>query len=331
MQAKQKSADVQATVSGAVMPLPEAAPSRPKRASWLRRFVRNRKAVIGFTIVLFFILVAVLAPLIAPGNPKEFAGRANLAPSAEHLLGTSGQGTDVFRQLVWGTRLTLLVGFATGLLCTCIGTIVGLTAGYFGGWVDDVLSLLMNVVLIIPGLPLLVTLAAFLRPGPTSVVIVLTATGWAWPARVLRSQALSLRSKDFVSAAVVSGEHSWRIIFLEILPNMISVFAGSLVGATIYAIGADVGLAYLGLSDVGVVSWGTVLYWATTNSSMLVGAWWTFIPAGLCIALVAFALAMINYALDEVTNPRLRAEKEVSNALNERTRRHILITPVRRG
>lgn len=304
--------------------------SRPKaqRFMWLRSFLGNRKAAFGISVLGTFILISLLAPIIAPSDPHAFVGVSHQPPSAEHWMGTSGQGQDVFTQLVWGTRTSLLVGFSAGALITVVGAIVGLTAGYFSGWVDDLLSVIMNVVLIIPPLPLLVTLAAFLRPGPESVIIVLSVVGWAWGARVLRSQMLSLREKDFVFAALVSGESSARIIFREIFPNMASIFISGFVGATIYAIGADVGLAFLGLSDLGVVSWGTILFWANTNSSLLVGAWWTFIPAGLCIAVVAFSLAMINYAMDEITNPRLRAERELSNVVKQHQLQNVRATPV---
>lgn len=311
---------------------------RPWLAHWplLRAFLRNRKAMLGVSIMFFFVMVALLAPWIAPGNPKKMESRAHLAPAwvadkpapggKTFLLGTTGQGQDVFRQLVWGSRLSLTVGLSVGIASTILGTIIGLTAGYLGGWVDDLLSLLTNVMLIIPGMPLLVILAAFLKPGPVTVVMVLTITGWAWPARVMRSQVLSLRAKDFIAASVVSGERTPRILFSEVLPNMSSVFVGSMVGSTVYAIGADVGLAFLGLTDVGTTSWGTMLYWAQNNAGILTGAWWTFVPTGICIALCAFALTMLNYALDEITNPRLRAEKETTHG--KRSRANVLVTPV---
>ncbi|MAU08795.1 MAG: hypothetical protein CL607_03160 [Anaerolineaceae bacterium] len=181
---------------------------------------------------------------------------------------------------------------------------------YYRGLIDDSLSVLINIFLIIPGLPLLVALAAFLPPGQLTTILALTITGWAWTARVIRAQALSLREKDFTVAALVSGESSLRIMFIEILPNMANIVAGALFNSITYGIAAQAGLEFLGLGDISAVSWGTILYWAGNNSGLLTGAWWTFIPAGLCIALVAFALAMLNYAMDEITNPRLRTDKE---------------------
>ena len=179
------------------------------------------------------------------------------------------------------------------------------------------LNLFTNVFLLIPGLPLLITLASFLPQGMVTVILVLTFTGWAWPARVFRSQMLSLREKDFVYASVVSGERLHRIVFVEILPNMGSLVVSSLFGAVVYAIGADAGLAFLGFENVNIVSWGTMLYWSSNSSALLQQAWWTFLPPGLCIALVSFATTMLIYAMDEVTNPRLRSEKAITRILNK--------------
>jgi peptide/nickel transport system permease protein len=200
------------------------------------------------------------------------------------------------------------VGIAVGFLTTALAVIFGMTAGYFGGRIDDVLSLFTNVFLIIPSLPLLVVLVGFLGTGGSLYfTLVLTVTGWSWGARVLRSQTLSLREKDFVSAAEVSGESRFRIILGEIFPNMISLVAANMFGATIYAIGAMSALEFLGLGNPSSISWGTNLYWAANNGALLTGAWWTVVPSGVSIALVAFAFAMVNFAVDEVTNPRLRA------------------------
>jgi peptide/nickel transport system permease protein len=294
--------------------------SNPQRGrlAWLKQIGRKPKAIVGATVIGLFVVVALLAPLLAPGDPLDFVDRANLPPSWEHWFGTTGQGQDVFHQIIWGTRVSLGIGFVTGLLATLVGVFVGMTAGYFGGWIDDLLSLLMNIFLIVPSLPLLVIITAFLPPSPVTIMFVLVFTGWAWPARVLRSQTLSLREKDFVAAALVSGESSLYIIFREILPNMASIVVGSFFDSTIYAIGAEAGLEFLGLGNVGdTISWGTILFWAQNNAGLLTGAWWTFVPAGLCIALIAFSFAMLNYSVDEITNPRLRVEKEIVNVFKK--------------
>jgi peptide/nickel transport system permease protein len=329
MDMKQESIEVEVTPAGQFVPMPEqtATPAR-RRRRWYDQLLGNRKATFGATVVSIFVLAAIFAPLIAPGDPSDFVARPHRRPSAEHWLGTTGQGQDVFAQIVHGARVSLTIGFSVGILVTILGAMIGMSAGYFGGRVDDVLSLMMNVFLIIPSLPLLVTLAAFLPPGPGTIMLVLAFTGWAWPARVFRSQTLSLREKDFVSASLVSGESSPRIIFREILPNMMSIVVASFFGSVTYAIGAEAALSFLGLGNVSVVSWGTILFWAQNNAALLTGSWWTFVPSGLCIALVAFSFSMINYAIDEVTNPRLRASKEIQGVLKKHKLRAGRATPV---
>ncbi|WP_437719733.1 ABC transporter permease [Sorangium sp. So ce861] len=289
-----------------------------RAAGWFRLLLSNRKAMVGTLIVLFFLLISLLGPTFVRQDPHAFVGMPHEAPSAEHLFGTTGQGQDVLAQTIVGARTSLAVGFATGFAVMAIGAVIGMAGGYFGGWVDNVLSLLTNVFLIIPGLPMAVVIAAYLPAGPLTILFVLVLTGWAWNARVLRAQVLALRDKDFVSAALVSGEGSARIIFREILPNMTSLLMSGFIGATIYAIGAQVGLEFLGLGDLSAVTWGTNLYWASNNAALLTGAWWTIVPTGVCVALVGFALTLINYAIDEISNPRLRAEGGWSRMLKSR-------------
>jgi peptide/nickel transport system permease protein len=308
--------DIELTPAGQVAVLPAATiPVKRQRFTLLRELLRNPKARLGLIIVAIFVLAAIFAPVIAPGDPTVFVDRPHLPPSPEHIFGTEGQGKDVFAQTVWGGRISLTVGFATGILTTIIAIIIGMSAGFFRGKIDDALSLLMNLFLVIPGLPLLVVIAAYLRPGLGTIILALSFTGWAWGARVLRSQTLSLREKYFVSASVVSGDSNARIIFREILPNMASIIVGGMIGSVSYAIGAEAALSLIGLTNVGNVSWGTNLYWAQNNAGLLVGAWWTFIPSGMAIALVAFGLSMINYGMDEITNPRLRAERDLNDVL----------------
>ncbi|MCC2627420.1 MAG: binding-protein-dependent transport system inner rane component [Thermomicrobiales bacterium] len=307
---------IEVTDTGQVLPMPGQRRRGLTAPAWVRAVLRNRKAAVGVMILILFAVVALLAPVLAPGDPRDFVARPHLQPSAEHIFGTTGQGQDVFSQTVWGGRATLSIGILVGLLTTVVGIVVGLSAGYFGGITDDVLSLVTNVFLIIPSLPLLVVLAAFLGSGNALYfVLVLTVTGWAWPARVMRAQTLSLRTKDFVAAAKVGGESGPRIILAEILPNMLSIVVASFLGSTIFAIGALAALEFLGLGNPSAVTWGTNLYWASNNAGLLTGAWWTFVPAGACIALVAFAFALVNYAIDELTNPRLRAQRERTGIL----------------
>lgn len=269
--------------------------------------LRPAKMRFGLGIVGFFLLVALVGPLLIHGDPTAFGADQLQSPSLAHLLGTTLTGQDVFTQLVLGARATLLVGFATGALATTLSVVIGLTAGYFGGVADELLSLLINVFLVMPALPLAIVLAGYVPVhGPLPVALVISFTGWAWGARVLRAQTLSLRRREFVQAAHATGERWHRIIFWEILPNEIAIVVSSLVFTIIFAILTEIGLEFLGLSDVTLNSWGNMLYWASNSNALLVGAWWWFLPPGLCIALLGAGLAFINSGIDEITNPRLR-------------------------
>lgn len=282
--------------------------SEPRSGQLQRLGNVPKKALFGAALLACFALIALVGPLLA-GDPTSFRGAPHQPPSTDFWFGTTGQGQDVFAQTIVGARTTLAVGFSVGFIVMAIGAMIGIAAGYLGGWIDDVLSLVINVFLMMPGLPLAVVVAAYLPAGPVTLATVLVITGWAWNARVLRAQTLSLRQKDFVAAAVVSGESTWRIMFREILPNMSSLLVSGFISATVYAIGAQVGLEFLGLGDVSVVTWGTNLYWAANNAALLTGAWWTVVPTGICVASVAFSLVMINFGIDEHTNPKLGAER----------------------
>jgi peptide/nickel transport system permease protein len=269
--------------------------------------LQSAKMRIGLGIVGFFVFLAVVGPLLVHTDPTAFTADQLQPPSWAHWLGTTQTGQDVFAQVVLGARATLLVGFATGMVATTLSVIIGLTAGYFGGVLDDFLSLLINIFLVMPALPLMIVLAGYVPVhGPLPVALVISFTGWAWGARVLRSQTLSLRRREFVEAVHAGGERWHRIIFWEILPNEIAIVVSSLVFTIIFAILAEIGLEFLGLSDVTLNSWGNMLYWASNNNALLVGAWWWFLPPGLCIALLGAGLAFINSGIDEISNPRLR-------------------------
>jgi peptide/nickel transport system permease protein len=275
-----------------------------------RALTANTKVFIGLVIVVFFVLVALLGPLFIHTDPNAFGTDISAAPSLAHPLGTTSFGQDVLAQVVYGARVSVALGFITGIVCTIISVIVGLVSGYYGGLTDESLSVFSNVFLVLPTLPLAIVLAAFLPyKGPLTLGFVLTVTGWSWGARVLRAQTLSLRNREFVTAARAVGEPDWRIIFFEIFPTEIGVVVAQLLGTIIYVILAEAGLEYLGLGDLGSVSWGTMLYWAGANDALLLGSWWWFVPPGLCIAILGAGLAFLNFGIDEIANPRLRVVK----------------------
>ena len=283
-------------------------PRRVRAAGFFPVLLGNPKAVAGLVIVAFFVFMALAAPLLARDNPQAMLYTPNMPPSPGHILGTDELGEDLWSQLVWGSRTSLAVGVIAGGLTTLASVVLGLLSGFLGGVVDEILQLLTNVFLLIPFLPLMIVMTSYIQVrGELPIVVVIVATGWPWGARLLRSQTLALRDSDYVQAARVVGESSLRITMSEILPNMISLVVSVFLFAVIGAILAEAALEFLGLGNLQVVSWGTILYWAQNEQALLAGAWWWFVPPGLCIALLGSAFALINYAVDEVTNPRLRA------------------------
>lgn len=274
----------------------------------------NKKVLAGTIIVAFFILVAVLSPLIVHGDPATVTENILQHPSAMHLLGTTDQGQDVFDQLIVGTRASIFWGLLTGILVTVLSVVVGLVGGYAGGVLDEVLSLLSNVFLILPGLPLAIILAAYFPvKGDLTVAFVIIVTSWSWQARMLRAQTLSMRHRDFVIASRVTGESAWRIIFYEIFPNELAIIVAGFIGTVVYVILAAAGLEFLGLGNPASVSWGTMFYWAQSDGALVDGAWWWFLPPGISIALLGVSLALINFGIDEIANPRLKTRfKKIS-------------------
>jgi len=284
--------------------------------SVLKTFLRNRKAAIGLAIVIAYVVVAIAAPLIAQYEPLARVGRPHQAPSADHWLGTTRMGRDVFSQLIYGTRNSLMVGVLAGFIVTAIGTTIGITAAYFGGLIDDVLNFLTNVVLVLPQLPLLLVLAAFLgQVSPLAIALIIGLTSWAWGARVTRAQALSLKTRDYIQAAEMIGEPSWRMILVEMLPNLLSIIGFNFIGSVIFTIITQATLEFLGLGSPLTLSWGTMLYNAQNASAIIVGAWWEVLAPCAAIVLIGVGLSLMNFGVDEIANPRMRSLGQVAKAL----------------
>ncbi|MEU6923880.1 ABC transporter permease [Streptomyces sp. NPDC046631] len=295
---------------------PDGTPASGRRRL---RFLRGRKTVVGLGILAFFVVIAVVGPWIAPYDPDTMGDQLLQPPSGAHWFGTTQTGQDVLSQILVGTRGVLVVGFVAGILATLLSVLIGVSAGFLGGTADELLSLLSNVFLVIPGLPLIIIIASFVSDtGDLLIAAVIAVTSWAWGARVLRAQTLSLRRRDYVEAARATGESTWRIIFFEVLPNLTAVIASGFVSTVIFAILSEITLAFIGVADISDWNWGTVLFWAQSNQALAQGAWWWFVPAGLCIALLGMSLALINFGIDEFVNPRLRTETGASGKVRMR-------------
>jgi peptide/nickel transport system permease protein len=277
------------------------------------------KAKVGVGLFGFFVLAAIIGPLVAPYDPNLQTSLVMTAPSAQHYFGTTQEGQDVLSQVLTGVRLTLELALIVGVIVTVVSVLMGVTAAFLGGVWDEVLSLITNVFLVIPALPLLIVLLGYLpSQGQTPTIVVLSLLGWPWGARVIRAQTLAIRGRDFIAASRETGEKSWRIIVVEIIPNEVSLIAASFVNTVLYAIGASVALAFVGLTDVNTWSLGTVLYWAQTDGALQAGAWWWFVPAGLIVALIGTSLVLLNNGLDEFGSPRLRATRGTAKVAGHR-------------
>lgn len=270
-------------------------------------FYGNPPAIIGGFLLSMVLVGAIFAPVLATHDPERRVARPHVAPNAEYVLGTTRSGRDVYSQVLYGARKSLSVAISAGIIAMSLAVIIGVSAGYFGGKIDERLNFLTNVFLVFPQLPLLIVLAAFLgQVGSLVITLLLGITSWPWGARVIRSQTMAIRNKEFIISAEVMGESKIRIILVEILPNLISIVFGGFLGTVIYAMGSEAGLGILGLGDATEVSWGSMLYWAQTSSSLYTGAWWEMLVPALALAITGGALALINMSIDQVSNPKLR-------------------------
>jgi peptide/nickel transport system permease protein len=268
---------------------------------------RNRKLVIGLSVVSFFLVLAIVGPWLTSADPFGFGYPTGQPPSSAHWLGTTAPGQDVFAQFVYGLRSSFVVGALAGCIAALVGMAIGFTGGYRGGAIDEILSMLTNVVLVIPTLAVLIIVAAYLKVGSlTSEAVLIGLTSWPWAARAIRAQTFSLGARDFVSLARLSGQGSGKIIVKEIAPNMSSylflafilLFGGSILTAAT--------LDFLGLGPSQVMSLGLMMNTAVSNAALQLGYWWWFIPPGVGITAIVGGLYVMNVGLDEVFNPKLR-------------------------
>jgi len=281
----------------------------------------SAKLVVGLILVGAIVLFGILGPLLTQ-NPRDSSNAALQPPSGEHLLGTSKLGYDVLAQLAHGTQGSLLVGIVAGSIAIVLSLFFGVLAGYVGGLRDEGLSLVTNIMLVIPGLPLAMVIATYFSSRSWLLVaFVLGITSWAGSAVVLRTQARSLRSRDYVYAAKVAGEKSFRVILVEILPNLLPLLAAQFLFAIIFAILGEAGLSYLGLGATDSITWGTILNDAQSGQALGTGAWWWFVPPGILIALLGCGLSLINFSIDEIINPKLRVAPEAARRVRKAAHR----------
>jgi peptide/nickel transport system permease protein len=270
----------------------------------------NNLGMFGVGLLVIFLCIALFAPLIAPFDPTERVGSPFSKPNGVFLLGTNDIGQDIFSELLYGTRVSLLIGVIAAFISIILGCMIGVISGYFGGKVDTFLMRLVDLVLVIPFLPLMILLAAFIGPSFWNIVLVISLISWASPARVIRSQVLTLKTKGYVEAARSIGTGVRVILTRHILPGVIPIALSQFVLAASHSILIEASLSFLGLGDPFTKSWGTILYYAQARGAFLTDAWiWWILPPGLLITTLVIGFAFTGYSLEEILNPRLRKER----------------------
>jgi peptide/nickel transport system permease protein len=312
------------------VPPPTSPPKSPRAIAWARRrrsltriwrtYRESPMGMIGLVMLTFFIAIAILAPLIsdADGLKATRVTREDIAPctfaetpcppSLKNPLGTDDRGRSILTLMIWGSRVSLFVGLAATVISMTIGSLVGIAAAYFGGWKEAILMRLTDWILVIPFLPLAIVLASLPRFGRSiwTIVFVIGISSWPATARLVRAQALSVKTRPFVERARALGAGHWHLVSRHILPNVFPVIFANTILTVAVAILSETALSFLGLGDPLRVSWGTMLEFAFGAGAASTGAWWWLIPPGVAIVLVVLAFTMCGYALDEVINPRLR-------------------------
>jgi peptide/nickel transport system permease protein len=270
----------------------------------------NKISGIGLIIIAIFMLIAILSPIIAPHDPWEHNWQPFLSPNQSNIFGTNDVGQDIFSELLIGARTSLLIGFAAAVIAVSIGTLVGIVSGFRRGKLDDILMGLSDIFLIIPALPLIILISVYLGASIWNIILVIGLIFWPSTARVIRSQALSIRESGYVESARAMGAGDIWIMRRHILPNVIPLILAKFVLTVAIALLMDASLSFLGLGDPTVKSWGLMLHFAFARGGFINGLWWWYIPPGLCIALCILALTLISFGIEERSDPRLKRALE---------------------
>ena len=282
----------------------------------IRAIRTSRQGLVGLSLLVLLSSMALLAPWLSPYDPTERIARPFQSPCRQHLLGTNDIGQDILSEIIWGARASLSTGIVTALVATTVGTGVGVAAGYYGGWVDGMLMRIVDLFLVIPFLPLMILLAAYVGPSFYNLMLVMAFIMWARPARIIRSQVLTLKSWTYIESAQAAGARSGYIMRRHLLPGVLSLVVAQLVMTASMAILIEASLSFLGLGDPLQKSWGSILFYAHSRSAFLTGAWvWWILPPGLLITLTVMGFALTGFSLDTLLNPRLREQGHPGSSL----------------
>lgn len=282
-----------------------------KKSRVMRFFTSSPKTAIGILIVIVILSMTMGASFFSSHDPfHRYQGRYQTPPSTEHLLGTTQLGRDVFAQTLHGGQKSIIVGCFAAFLTVVLGLFFGISTGYFGGVYDSVLSTVINVIMVVPNIVLLLIIASLMGGvSPFLICLIIGLTSWPWSARVLRAQTMSIRNREFVYSAETLGESKLRILFVEIMPNMLSMISSSFIATIIYSIMAHATLEFIGFGDPLSLTWGTMLYNAKASGALNSGIWWEVAGPISGLVLLGTGLTLINFAIDEISNPKLSAQR----------------------
>jgi peptide/nickel transport system permease protein len=277
-----------------------------KRRAMTQLLVGDRQTTVGAVMLVAFVVVALAAPLIAPHSPTEKVGRVYAPPSSEFLLGLDDAGIDMLSLLIWGARVSLLVGFAASLMAMLIGGTIGILSGYLGGRTDNVLMRITDYFLVIPDVPLMIVAAAIWGQSLFNIVVIIAVIYWTSTARLIRAQVKSVREQVYVKRARALGAGNFRLIAKHVLPQVTPLLVANTVLTVAAAIFAETYIAFLGLGDPSQISWGKLIQNSLSGGAIFSDAWWAIVPPGVCVTLVILACTMVGQSMEDALNPRLK-------------------------
>lgn len=291
-----------------------------KNSSLYRFLASSPQATVGLILILIILVMTLGAGFFTDHDPMfRYANEYHTPPNSTFILGTTRLGRDVFAQTLYGGRISIFVGVLAGGIAVTLSLVIGITAGYFGGIIDQIINTIINIFMVIPQVVLLLIIASMVGGvTPLIIAIIIGITSWPFGARILRAQTMSIRNREFVYASETLGESKWRRLFVEVMPNMLSIISSNFVGTMIYAIMAQAFLEFLGFGDPFSVTWGTMLYNAQTTGALDSGIWWELV--GPCVSIVIFGtgLTLINFSIDEISNPKLKAQRIMKQYYKEK-------------
>ncbi|MGB9729984.1 MAG: ABC transporter permease [Thermoplasmata archaeon] len=274
--------------------------------NYLRSLKKSRMGIIGWGIIVFFVLIAVLAPIISPYNPNATTNAYLSPPSLTHPFGTNQLGQDLFSQNIYAARISLLVGLSAGFFTTIIGLLIGLFSGYYGGILDEILMRITDFFLVVPAIVLMIVISALIGGSTISVILIIGGLSWPITARTIRSMVLSIKEQPYIESAKANNGGSIYIMFRHILPNVMPVVFANASLSIANGIFSQAALVFIGVGDISDLSWGIIMHFAYDTGTITTGQWWYIVPPGLFIVILIIGFTFLSSSFESIFNPRVR-------------------------